>query len=126
MAFTTNYGAAGIGLYVTDPTPAPKKKQYPRTRGEITFFDSPEWKDLRWRYKVSRNGICDGCHGRAKNSAVRHIVPYVHAPERALDFSNLRLLCQDCLARKAQRRATPANLGVPRTDQTRLDRPTGE
>jgi 5-methylcytosine-specific restriction endonuclease McrA len=87
------------------------RKRQPRGRhydNVDPFYLSQEWRSLRYRVIRDSSGQCQACGATAKSSGrpmhVDHIVPRSKSPSRALDISNLQLLCEAC------------NLGKKNTD----------
>ncbi len=64
-----------------------------------SFYDSDEWRDVRYR-TIKKYGACCQCCGarasREKPIHVDHIKPRSKYPELALDLENLQVLCVDC------------------------------
>lgn len=74
-----------------------------------SFFDSDEWKAIRYRAlrHYGRKCMCCGAENSdGKKMHVDHIKPRSKYPELALTFSNLQVLCEDC------------NIGKGATDET--------
>jgi 5-methylcytosine-specific restriction endonuclease McrA len=73
------------------------------------FYESREWRSLRYRILREQGGNCLLC-GRGREHGVvlhvDHIKPRYHYPELELDPSNLQVLCEDC------------NMGKGASDQT--------
>lgn len=72
------------------------------------FYNSKAWRDVRYQVMKRSRGRCDLC-GRSSREAplhVDHIKPRSLVPSRALDPTNLQVLCKDC------------NLGKSNTDET--------
>lgn len=69
-----------------------------KARG-FSFYDTREWKELRWRVLTASDGKCNMC-GRSKHDGViihvDHIKPRSKFPHLELEFSNLQVLCEDC------------------------------
>jgi len=71
------------------------------------FYQSKEWRDLRYKALKTFGNKCFACGRGPKNGAiihVDHILPRSIYPEFALRFNNLQILCEDC------------NLGKSNTD----------
>ena len=64
------------------------------------FYDSPEWRELRYRKLRNSNGRCALCGRTAEESKtflhVDHIKPRSNHPTLELDYWNLQILCRDC------------------------------
>jgi len=84
-----------------------KKNKKKKSRNK-SFYDSHEWKKLR--YRVLRKYLAECmCCGRSKKKHgiiihVDHIKPISKYPNLKLCFENLQVLCEDC------------NLGKSNTD----------
>lgn len=92
------------------PVPAPAK---PLRRARIkpgqSFYDTDEWREVRYRALVIHGGCCQCCGAspfRGNPLHVDHIKPRSKFPELELDLNNLQVLCKDC------------NLGKRAWDQT--------
>lgn len=72
------------------------------------FYDSWEWKRVRYMAIKRSNGCCEACGTSGKNVSlvVDHIKPRAKFPELALSLDNLQVLCKDC------------NMGKGRWDET--------
>lgn len=71
-----------------------------------SFYKSEVWAKTRKAYAASVGWLCEDCakEGRlVTGKVVHHIVPItpenINDPSVTLDWSNLRLVCQDCHAR---------------------------
>lgn len=69
-----------------------------------TFYQTPEWRRLRYRALTEYGNRCSACgrgpkHGVALH--VDHIKPRSLFPDSCLDFHNLQVLCEDCNLAKA-------------------------
>lgn len=74
-----------------------------------SFYDSAEWRDLRYRALKKHGAVCQCCKTRATPGnpiQVDHIKPRSRFPELEYDINNLQVLCKDC------------NLGKRAWDQT--------
>jgi hypothetical protein len=63
------------------------------------FYDSREWRDLRYRVLQKSRGCCQLCGNRGSQDKplhVDHIKPRSLNPELQLAESNLQVLCHDC------------------------------
>lgn len=73
------------------------------------FYDSWEWKRLRYEVLRERGPICECCGTTAAHGVrivVDHIQPVRRYPERRLDKANLQILCDDCNMGKGSRDET--------------------
>lgn len=71
----------------------------PKHRPVHAFYDSDEWRELRYRALKLHGGSCQCCGNRAspgKPLHVDHIKPRSKFPELELQLSNLQVLCKDC------------------------------
>jgi 5-methylcytosine-specific restriction endonuclease McrA len=63
------------------------------------FFDSPEWKETRYKALLKYGRRCACCSATPQTGAiiqVDHIKPRSKYPSLALDLNNLQVLCKDC------------------------------
>lgn len=73
------------------------------------FYDSQEWKELRYEVLKERGRRCECCGAGKDDGAtvqVDHVKPRSKYPELALEKTNLQVLCEPC------------NLGKSNTDET--------
>lgn len=73
------------------------------------FYNTPEWKQLRYRALRLIGNVCMLCGASPKTGAVihvDHILPRSIYPERAMDIDNLQILCETCNLGKLNRDAT--------------------
>ena len=71
-------------------------KGYSRNDG---FYDSKEWKQVRYQALRDHGRKCACCGATPANGAqmhVDHIKPRYKFPELSLDLNNLQVLCSDC------------------------------
>ena len=89
-------------------TPVPKELRVPKKKKKSNslFYNSQEWKELRYQAIKKYGKKCMCCNSTEKTIHVDHIKPRSLYPELALEFSNLQILCEDC------------NLGKLNKDQT--------
>ena len=98
--------------------PAKKYSKSPKQKRKIKvtkqsakqFYESPEWRSLRYRVSEKHSGECMLC-GRSKRKHgvvihVDHIKPKSKYPELALEYNNLQLLCEDCNLGKSNKYET--------------------
>lgn len=72
-----------------------------------SFYNSPEWRKIRYEVLREQGGRCQCCGRSAKDGIilhVDHIVPLSKDWSKRLDKNNLQVLCEDC------------NLGKSNTD----------
>lgn len=111
--------AGGASLY----QPNNKKKKVKNTKANkkkkawnhnyaaasADFYDSPEWRSIRYRVLKKYGPVCMLC-GATRDDGVRihvdHIKPKSKFPGLALEFTNMQVLCADC------------NLGKSNKDET--------
>jgi len=64
-----------------------------------TFYDTQEWKTLRYKVLVKYGATCQCC-GATRHDGVKihvdHIKPRSRFPELELDENNLQILCEPC------------------------------
>lgn len=76
---------------------------------DLAFYESREWRELRYRALKASDGRCQCC-GRSPSHGivlhVDHIKPKSKFPRLALAFSNLQVLCDDCNIGKSNKDAT--------------------
>jgi 5-methylcytosine-specific restriction endonuclease McrA len=76
---------------------------------ELTFYDSQEWKDLRYKVLIRDNATCQCCGSTRKDGVrihVDHIKPRSRFPQLELDENNLQVLCEPCNMGKRARDLT--------------------
>lgn len=61
-----------------------------------SFYDSREWKQLRFRVLIHYQRRCMACFATNTLLHVDHIKPVSKFPELKLDFNNLQILCETC------------------------------
>ena len=74
------------------------KKALPTGSGGC-FYKSQEWFELRYRVLTRYSAKCMLCNATREDGVrihVDHIKPISKFPERALDFTNLQILCEAC------------------------------
>ena len=75
----------------------------------VKFYQSSEWRDVRYKALVKHGNRCCCCGASPKRGAVihvDHIKPRSIYPEYALNLDNLQVLCEQC------------NLAKSNTDET--------
>ena len=82
----------------TSRKPAKTKKQKRRERRQETFYNSKEWRELRYEAlkKHGRRCLCCGAMPPDVVLHVDHIKPRSKYPSLELDINNLQILCKDC------------------------------
>jgi len=73
------------------------------------FYESREWKELRYRVLERHGTNCQCCGAGRKTGAVvhvDHIKPRSKYPELALEFDNLQVLCEACNIGKSNKFST--------------------
>lgn len=85
-----------INKYFTE-YPKNKKKLLDRDNPK-TFYNSLEWKKIRYKVLVKYGGKCQCCgeNGKNKKIHVDHIKPKSKHWDLRLDINNLQVLCEDC------------------------------
>jgi hypothetical protein len=75
----------------------------------LRFYATREWRDMRSAI-IRRDGrVCQMCHRNialARNLTIDHVQPRSKYPERALDPSNLRVVCRRCNSEKGTTETT--------------------
>lgn len=87
-----------------------KRKAKINNQGAKQFYESVEWRALRYRILEKHSGECMLC-GRSKRKHgvvihVDHIKPKSKYPELALEYNNLQILCEDCNLGKSNKYET--------------------
>ena len=73
-----------------------KKKYKPdKTNHSKGFYNSWEWKKIRYEVLKTYGATCMLCNS-TENIVVDHIKPISKFPHLRLTFSNLQVLCRDC------------------------------
>lgn len=70
------------------------------------FYNSPEWRGLRYLALERLGNTCQACGVTARKGKpvhVDHIKPRSYYPELALNINNLQILCEDCNIGKSNR-----------------------
>lgn len=74
-----------------------KRKEY--FLNAKNFYNSQEWREIRYEVLKEQKGICQLC-GRSRKDGVvlhvDHIVPLSKDWSKRLDKNNLQILCEDC------------------------------
>ena len=83
------------------PKAIPKKKpKVTPKRKSKGFYDSREWRKIRYQAIVKHDGCCLACGRSHKKHGivihVDHIKPRSIHPKLELDIDNLQILCEDC------------------------------
>lgn len=82
------------------------------------FYSSIEWKKLRSKVRARWKALglpCAYCGEKLNYQAmpiVDHIIPRREAPERALDVTNLQVVCHACNTLKAHSKAPVTPTGA--------------
>lgn len=71
-------------------------KAIPKRTHEHPFYDSPEWRCLRYKALRLHGPKCQLCGSRKEPLHVDHIKPRSIYPELELKIENLQVLCRDC------------------------------
>lgn len=77
----------------------PEGKRHPDYKKDDRFYVSEAWRRLRYLALRNSEGKCCCCGASAADGAklhVDHVVPRFQDPKRALDITNLQVLCEDC------------------------------
>ena len=91
----------------------PKPPEKKRSKKQISFYKTWEWKKARYNTLKKYGAVCMLC-GSDYRVVVDHIKPRSEYPELELDEDNLQVLCNEC------------NMGKSNDDQTdfRPDEPS--
>ena len=76
-----------------------KKRKKAKRPEKRSFYQTREWKELRYKVLVKFGARCQCCGATAKDGAkmnVDHIQPISKKWERRLDETNLQVLCGSC------------------------------
>lgn len=73
-----------------------KKLRSKLRKGLKGFYDTWEWKELRFRVFEIYGRKCMSCFTTEAELHVDHIKPISKYPELATDLNNLQVLCKDC------------------------------
>ena len=74
-----------------------------------SFYQSTEWKRLRYKVLCHYEATCMCCGASRISGAeihVDHILPRSLFPDLALDFNNMQVLCRDCNLAKSNTDST--------------------
>lgn len=99
-----SYNPKDLKIYINPP----KKKKTAKkpSRKKDPFYDSHQWKTLRYEILKESDGRCSLC-GRSKNDvrddgitkvclSIDHIISRSINKDLELDKNNLQILCTDC------------------------------
>ena len=81
-------------------------KKPPKKRSQPKFYQTREWKQLRYEILVQRGNRCECCGASPKDGVkinVDHIVAISRDWSRRLDATNLQILCGSCNQGKGSR-----------------------
>ena len=85
------------------------KKQSVKPVKKDGFYESREWRELRYKALVINGASCQCC-GATRADGVRlhvdHIKPRSKFPKLQLELSNLQVLCEDCNLGKSNKDIT--------------------
>ncbi|WP_199231848.1 MULTISPECIES: HNH endonuclease signature motif containing protein [unclassified Azospirillum] len=105
-----------------DGKPAPKPK--PRPKKVQSFYETREWRELRYKALQIHGARCMCCGATPQTGAVMHvdhIKPRSRYPHLELELSNLQVLCGDCNLGKSNKDKTDFR-GRWREEPNQLDR----
>lgn len=101
-AFMVRFLSEIVGEPV-EPAPviraAPQPRKLSRKQVKKAFYQSDEWRALRYQVLKKFGARCQCCGATAKDGRqihVDHIKPRSKHPELELDITNLQVLCEDC------------------------------
>ena len=84
-----------------------KQKITPEVKKAISksFYSSREWLELRYKALTTYGAVCQCCGATAASTQlhVDHILPKSKYPEKALEISNLQILCRECNVGKSNK-----------------------
>jgi 5-methylcytosine-specific restriction endonuclease McrA len=83
------------------------------------FYNSNEWKLLRYWVFDNYNGICFSC-GSIDNLEVDHIQPISRFPHGALKYKNMQILCRGCNALKSNRTSRKFKSSIHKKDNFKV------
>lgn len=73
------------------------------------FYETREWRELRYKALVLNGAVCQCC-GATRNDGIKlhvdHIKPRSKFPHLQLDLTNLQILCEDCNLGKSNKDCT--------------------
>ena len=96
-----------MGAITIVATAKPDKPR--KVRVKTSFYESREWREVRYKALVKNNGKCECCGSGKHNGKilhVDHILPRSLFPDRELDVTNLQVLCEDCNLGKSNKDVT--------------------
>lgn len=76
----------------------------PKAKAAQTFYNSSEWRKLRYQALKLYGAKCACCGRTAKHGCVMHvdhIKPRSKYPHLALEITNLQILCDECNVSKS-------------------------
>ena len=87
-----------INISIAEPRKKVTKKTKKRRRKIETFYDTREWREVRYEALKLYGRQCACCGGMPPDVVlhVDHIKPRSLHPELELDINNLQILCKDC------------------------------
>ena len=71
-------------------------KQFDPKERPKGFYDSPEWRSIRYLVLRERGRKCEACGSQKQPMHVDHIKPRSKYTELELVKNNLQVLCADC------------------------------
>lgn len=95
------------GVY--DETVKPKPIAIRNKRPNVSFYETREWRELRYQALTLHGGKCQCCGRSASDGVVLHVdhvKPKSKFPELALSLNNLQVLCADCNLGKSNKDST--------------------
>lgn len=76
-----------------------QKQRYVASKAKGDFYDSREWKEVRYRALKLYSAKCVVCNRDRSDGLklhVDHIIPRSKAPHLSLEITNLQIMCEDC------------------------------
>lgn len=99
------------------------KKAKKRLKKKENFYNSKEWRALRYEaFKIhGRQCLCCGAKPPQVVLHVDHIKPRSVRPDLELDINNLQILCEDCNLGKSNKDSIDYRINKPEVEE-KLDR----
>lgn len=89
---------------------AGKEVHKPKKAAYVNFYETREWRELRYKVLIKYKATCMCCGRCSKTHGivlhVDHVKPRSKFPELSLDIDNLQILCADCNLGKSNKDTT--------------------
>lgn len=100
--------------YTKEKYPEPPSDKERRARKKLekerrAFYETPEWRAVRYAALERSNGCCDCCGNRGSKDTPLygdHIIPRSIRPDLELEPDNVQILCKDCNLGKSNKYQT--------------------